>query len=113
MEPEPRLKTAIWVQAQVRLCDRHFIPIAVAKRGDADAGAVLLRLLRSNGKSLILRRQFGLGGTSQWAAAGGGELDPEAADDLLARERKRDPDLWIVEVDDPKGRYWPDRPFED
>ena len=113
MDPEPRLKTSIWVQAQVRLCDQRFIPIVVAKRGDPDAGAVLLRLLRGGGKSLILRRQFGLDGPAKWVAAGGSELDPEAADDLLTRERKRDPDLWIVEVDDPKGRYWPDKAFED
>ena len=42
----PRLKTALWVQAQVRRCDLELIPVVVARRGDPDAGSVLLKLLR-------------------------------------------------------------------
>jgi len=35
---EPRLKSEIWVKAQLRLCDVTFLPCVVARRGDADAG---------------------------------------------------------------------------
>lgn len=110
--PEPRLKVKIWVQAQIRLCDVNLIQAVVVRRGDADAGAVVMRLIRGVQRSLLLRRQIQADGTSKWeAAGGGGELDDAAAEAYLAREIKRDPDLWIVEVDDPKGRYWPDKPI--
>jgi len=33
------LTTGLWVSAQVRLCDRAFIPATVVRRGDPDAGA--------------------------------------------------------------------------
>src|SRR5918994_1418712 len=40
------LTTGLWVSAQVRLCDRAFIPATVVRRGDPDAGTVLLKLNR-------------------------------------------------------------------
>src|SRR5262249_57314888 len=40
------LNTGLWVMAQVRLCDRAFIPATVVRRGDPDAGTVLLKLNR-------------------------------------------------------------------
>lgn len=111
--PEPRLLTRIWVQAQTRLCDRYFIQMVVARRGDPDAGAVVVRLLRAAGSSLLLRRQTKLDGASEWVAVpGGGEIDNQTADAYLAREIDRDRDLWVLEVDDPKGRYWPDAPID-
>ena len=40
------LTTGLWVSAQVRLCDRAFIPATVVRRGDPDAGTVLLKITR-------------------------------------------------------------------
>ncbi len=40
------LTTGIWVSAQVRICDRAFIPATIVRRGDPDAGTVLLKLNR-------------------------------------------------------------------
>lgn len=111
--PEPRLVTQLWVQAQVRLCDLYVIQMVVARRGDPDAGAVLVRLVRGAGRNLVLSRHTQIDGTSGWTAAAGGEaLDDAAAEDFIAREVGRDPDLWVLDVDDPEDRYWPDRPIE-
>ena len=43
---EARLKTRILVQAAVRLCTQQAIPIAIARRGDEEAGAILIKLNR-------------------------------------------------------------------
>ena len=103
---EPRLKTELWVQAQVRICDLQFLPIVVRRRGDPDAGAILLRLLRDRGQSLLLKRIAGSGGMPAWMAVGGtGAIDEPAAEAYIAREAGRDDDLWVVEIDDPKERY--------
>ena len=40
------LNTGLWVSAQVRICDRAFIPATIVRRGDPDAGTVLLKLNR-------------------------------------------------------------------
>jgi len=40
------LTTGLWVSAQVRLCDIAFIPATIVRRGDPDAGTVLLKLNR-------------------------------------------------------------------
>jgi len=106
--PEPRLKTSIWVQAQIKLCDIHFIPAVITRRGDPDGGVVLVRLLRGRNENLLLRRQSGA-----WVASGDTPLDDAEIDSRIAREVSRDRDLWVLEVDDPKGRYWPDRAIED
>lgn len=110
---EPRLKTSIWVQAQIRLCDLNFIPAVIARRGDPDGGVVLVRLVRGRNENLLLRRQARLDGGADWVAVSGdAPLDDAEIDSRIAREVSRDRDLWVLEVDDPKRRYWPDRPIE-
>lgn len=112
--PEPRLATRVWVQAQVRLCDINFIPVVVTQRGDPDAGSVIVRLSRENGRCILLRRHTGMDGGSVWGVVGGeAAIDDQEANDHIERECARDPDIWLLEVDDPKERYWPDRPIAD
>lgn len=111
--PEPRLVTHIWVQAQVKLCDMHAIPAMVVRRGDPDAGAILLRLLRGIDENLLLKRQTMMDGRLDWVVVGGdGAIDDAAADEYITRELDRDRDLWVLDVDDPNARYWPDKPIE-
>ncbi|MSP50891.1 MAG: DUF1491 family protein [Alphaproteobacteria bacterium] len=106
-----RLKTRIWVQAQIRLCDIKALPIVVEHRGDPDAGTVVLRLRRRDGRSLLLRRATSFEGEPAWMAVGGGpDLDAAAADGYIARELARDRDLWVLEIEDFDHRYELDGP---
>ena len=57
---EPKLKSSIWVTAQVKMCDKNSIPIFVLKKGDPDAGSILLKINRSDNdftinKDLVLK----------------------------------------------------------
>jgi hypothetical protein len=109
----PRLKTELWVQAQIRVCDRNLMPIAVVHKGDADRGSVLLRLLRRDGRCLVLRRMTTFEGEAGWmVVAGGGEVSEEDARAYGEREVERDRDLWVVEIEDFDGRYELDAPVE-
>ena len=109
---EPRLKTALWVQAQVRTCDIALLPIAVRRRGDPDAGAVLLRLVRDKDLSLLLKRATTSGGQSGWmVVAGNAQVDDASAEAYIAREVARDDDLWVIEIEDPYRRYRTDGPL--
>ena len=109
----PRLKTALWVQVQVRRCDRDLIPIVVTRKGDPDAGSILLKLLRRDHRCLVLRRITTLDGDMGWmVVAGNGEVPEDEAQAYAEREMGRDRDLWVLEIEDLEGRYELDGPVE-
>jgi hypothetical protein len=102
---EPRLKTGLVVQAALRLATQQAIPMVVARRGDADAGAILIKLNRLEQGFTILAQTRTLEGEIAWIRATGAvPVDEQAADDYVARQVKRDPDLWVVEIEDRTGR---------
>jgi len=98
-----RLASGVWVSAyltRLRLAD---IPVYVTAKGDATAGAVLVKLALLDGTARAYARQTDLAsGARVWVLLTDG---PEAdVDALLRRERARDPDLWVIEVEDRQGR---------
>ena len=109
MDDQARLKSSIWVQAQLRLCDRAVIPFVVQRRGDPDAGAILIKLDRGQAGFLVLARGYDKDGRRVWTRATGEQAVSEAdADAYLERQVKYDPDIWIVAIEDAMGRYEPD-----
>lgn len=107
---EPRLKTALWVQACVRRGDLEGISVTVAHRGERDAGSVLVKLNRFEHGCTVLSETRDPEGRRAWLRGTGPAPVPEAdADAYIARNRKFDPDLWVLEIEDRQGRL----PFDE
>ena len=102
---EARLKTKLVVQAAVRLCAVRAIPITVARRGDEDAGTILVKLNQRDLGCTVLAQTRGKSGELAWLrATGATPVDEPAADAYIARQVQRDPDVWVVEIEDREGR---------
>ncbi|MCP5037593.1 MAG: DUF1491 family protein [Rhodobacteraceae bacterium] len=104
-----RLTADIWVSAyltRLRLAD---IPVFITKKGDATAGAVLVKLNTLDGQATIFQRSFDLiSGERVWVVlAEGAEIKVDAA---LEKQKGFDPDLWVIEVEDRAGRHLLDEP---
>jgi hypothetical protein len=101
---EARLKTRIVVQAAIRLCSQRAMPVAVTRHGDEDAGTIIVKLNQLDLGCTVLIETRAPDGSRAWLRATGAAPVPEAdADAYIARQAKRDPDLWVVEIEDRAG----------
>jgi hypothetical protein len=108
-----RLRAEFWVKAYIRRCAIAGAPAVVVRHGDDDAGAIFIKINRLDGTCLVFGpAPAGLTGAEsdrRWipllAPHGVGERE---ADNLLAREAEFDSDLWLVEVEDARGRHFLD-----
>lgn len=103
MATDPRLTADFWVRAYLRRLELASIPAYVTRRGDPTAGAVLVKLATLDGQARAFQRSFDLmTGNRAWITlAEGSEPDIDA---VLTRQRKNDPDLWIIEIESRDGR---------
>jgi len=106
------LSTDIWVGALIRRAELGGAFPVVVRKGDPRAGAVLVK---------VVDRRAGLARLYSEATRGDGErvwMQPvvsqsEADLDAYAQRALRiDPDIWIVEIDDPQGRHFLVEPVE-
>jgi hypothetical protein len=103
---DDRLPTHLWVMAHVRRCIADGIPVAVIRKGEAQGGTLLLVVNHLEKGCRVLSQARDLDGNPGWLAAFDGALVPAAeADSYVARAVDRDPDLWVVEVEDRDGRH--------
>ena len=99
-----RLTADIWVSAYLTRLRLAAIPAFVVARGDATAGAVMVKLNTLDGRACCYQRSFDLmTGDRSWVIlAQGAETD---VDQSVQRQRGYDPDLWVIEVEDKQGRH--------
>lgn len=99
----PRVTSDFWVGAYLRRLDMANIPAFVTAKGDATAGAVLVKVCTLDGSAVAYQRSYNLDGERVWVALSeGAETDVDAA---LRRQRDFDPDIWVIEVEDRQGRH--------
>jgi hypothetical protein len=98
----------LWVQAQLRVCDRNSIPFIVRRKGDADAGALVLLVNRGSSGMLVLSQTRDNEGRLAWLQPLGTQTDEAKAEEFVNKTIKRDPDVWIIEIEDYRNEYRPD-----
>ncbi len=104
-----RLATGIWVSAYLMRLSQQGIHAHVVRKGDATAGAVAVKVALMNGRASFFTRGYGPDGKIAWQAQIE-EAEEAEIDAALARQRRYDPDIWVIEVEDPRGRHMLDAP---
>jgi hypothetical protein len=101
---EPRLQSSILVGALIRRAESEGGFAAVLARGDSMAGAVLVILTEKGRNARVLERVLNPEGSYSWHATYGQGAENEAElQKFLARRRKFDPDLWLIELNVPSA----------
>lgn len=106
------LSTDIWVGALIRRAELGGAFATVARKGDARAGAVLVKTInRLTGETAVYAEAFRGDGERVW-------MEPSASreeagvDQYIEKSLRTDPDLWVVEIEDREGRHFLTEPVQ-
>ncbi len=84
----------------------------VARKGDEDAGALFIKINRFARGCQVFSGVTDPNGAQAWMLAmGAPPVSEPAADQYLVRQAQYDPDLWIIEIEDPRGTFTFDEPI--
>ncbi len=105
-----RLRSDIWVSAYLRRCAAEGVTAVLRRRGAAEAGAIFVKVDRLDDTATL----YGPAPPADELPQGVDRLftrfhepqtvPPAEIEARLAKERRFDPDIWIVEVEDREGR---------
>ncbi|MDB2390611.1 DUF1491 family protein [Alphaproteobacteria bacterium] len=100
-----RVKSGMLVAAALRYASQELIDCVLVRRGDDDAGAIFIHISTGPDQHKILARILDFDGIYSWQAITGDDwVDNATASARLDKEIGRDPDAFVLAVDDPKGR---------
>lgn len=104
-----RLTAGFWVDAYLQRLTLEGIPAFIVARGDATAGAIVVKCARMEGTAVAYQRVLDLMTEQRrWEVLlDGPEREVDAA---ITRQRGYDPDLWVIEIEDRQGRTLLDAP---
>jgi hypothetical protein len=106
------LSSDIWVYALVRRAELAGAFATIVRKGDARAGAVLVKVLnRPEGTARLYAEATRLDGERVWMQPAPSDQEPDL-DAYIERAARVDPDIWVVEIDDRQGRHFLTEPVE-
>lgn len=99
---EPRIAASVMASALIRKAEGDGGFGAVLAKGDSTAGSILVILLERGSNPRLFERLLQPGGDYAWLESGSQRLaDPRQVPEFIAKRRRSDPDLWIIELDIP------------
>lgn len=97
----------MWVSAFLRRCMVEGLYGAVVRKGAEEAGAVYVIVDHRDGTCHLFGPAPGAShdeaGERRWVVEVSPPQGPPDAMAILERRRRFDPDIWVVEIEDPKG----------
>lgn len=109
MSEDDRLPTALWVDAHVRRCITQAIPVYVVHKGAPASGTVMVKIVLRDKTCFLLNQARDENSQMGWMQIfDDAPVDEPKADAYIRRSLERDPDIWVIEVEDAEGK----NPFE-
>ena len=106
------LSTDIWVSALIRRAEMGGAYAMVIRKGDARAGAVLVKVLnRPAGTARLYAEATRMDGERVWMQPQPSDQETDL-DAYVERAVRVDPDVWVVEIDDRQGRHFLTEPVD-
>jgi hypothetical protein len=97
---EPRLTSAMLAGALIRRANGAGGVATIVVKGDATSGVILVQAMEKGQETGLFERISGYDGGCRLARCGPPPEDgPDALAQYIARRRRSDPDLWIIELD--------------
>jgi hypothetical protein len=100
MMSDPKLKAGFWVRATLRQCQSAGLNAVVVHKGDEDSGAIMIKVFRPGIGCELYTQTRDAQARLCWLRSTGSEPVAESkADQIIARSRENDGDLWVVEIE--------------
>jgi hypothetical protein len=108
---DARLTSTMVASALVRLAEQVGGFAVIIAKGDTTSGALLVQILEKGEFFGLFERLANISGAYAWTRTGPQDTEnKELLQEYLDRQQKRDPDLWIIELDVPDAeRFVADR----
>jgi hypothetical protein len=111
---EERLPTKVWIEALIRRAQIGGAAAYVLQRGDASRGDVLIKVADLKGQAWAYAPRTSMDGVRIFVDLASQNVGPDEreVDDYIQRVGQRDPDAWIIEIEDRDGRHFLTEPVE-
>lgn len=105
---EERLPTKLWIDALVRRAQVAGASAFIVQSGDDSRGDVLVKVANLNGEARAYSPRTTMQGERIFVDLIAQDIGPAEADvdAYVRRIGDRDPDLWIVEIEDREARHF-------
>jgi hypothetical protein len=100
------LSTDIWVSALIRRVEQGGAFAMVIRKGDARAGAVLVKLVNPQAGTSRLYAEATRGEGERIWMRPVRSTDERELDAYIERTVRVDPDVWVIEISDNQGRHF-------
>ncbi len=98
---DDRTATGLWIEAKLRQLDRDAIFYYIINKGAYFSGTVLLKINNLSGICRILIQETDERGEKKWISPLlKSDLSESDADSYILRTKNRDPDIWIIEIEE-------------
>ncbi|MEM7328209.1 MAG: DUF1491 family protein [Pseudomonadota bacterium] len=111
---EERLPTKVWVDALVRRVQLAGAAAFILQRGDEARGDVLIKVADLAGSARAYAPRTSMQGERIFVDLESQQIGPAESDvdAYVRRAGERDRDLWVIEIEDRKGRHFLTEPVE-